>query len=479
MVSCLVRVCKTAHTRHHAENVVVRGVDVDSGGSGRADRVVGHRQEESGVINAGQVARARGLVLLGLEREGVDVDTNRGDVGVVLVRLDLVEVAALTNLEAVVAVELEERGDNRVATSHALKAGDGVARLEDGAVPPVREVEGLLALPGVDDGVIARHEGVALDNPHKLLARVVEVELELVGGGRDGLTASELEGLNQILVSHLGELAALISVEVDVVHVEGRSREVRGVDAVADGVEVGRNLRGDFPAEVAEVVELQVDAHLVVLEGDEGEREARVAAEPELEGDVESVVRRAVEDLRGRVGLAAGAVIVARLAALNEEVGELGDVTHHLGVAGLLASLLGELIPDVEPLTVVLVNALTANLELNGLDEVVANPVEPAELSTRAVRGEELNLGESGLEVDAVNQVTVALDSAGHTLAEARGAVERVLNGLHGEVGVAAVNRLEESNLGVTGEVNVLGAIRDELHQATTCHFISLTQKKF
>jgi hypothetical protein len=39
----------------------------------------------------------------------------------------------------------------------------------------------LLALPGIDDSVIARHEGIALDNPDELLARVIEVELELVG----------------------------------------------------------------------------------------------------------------------------------------------------------------------------------------------------------------------------------------------------------------------------------------------------------
>jgi len=70
-------------------------------------------------------------VLLRLEGEGVDVDANRGDVGVVLVRLDLVEVASLTHLEAVVAVELDERRDARVAAGHALNARDGVARLQN------------------------------------------------------------------------------------------------------------------------------------------------------------------------------------------------------------------------------------------------------------------------------------------------------------------------------------------------------------
>jgi hypothetical protein len=156
----------------------------------------------------------------------------------------------------------------------------------------------------------------------------------------------------------------------------------------------------------------------------------------------------------------------------------LGDVTNHLGITGLLTRLLGEFIPDVEPLAVVLVDTLTTDFEFNGLNEVVANPVEPTELSTRTVSGLESYLRESGLEVDTVDQVTVTLDSAGYTLAEARGTVERVLNGLHGEVGVTTVDNLEEGDLGVTSEVNILGAISDELHQATTCHCISLAKKK-
>jgi hypothetical protein len=36
----------------------------------------------------------------------------------------------------------------------------------------------------------------------------------------------------------------------------------------------------------------------------------------------------------------------------------------------------------VEPLSIVLVDALAADLELDPVDEVVTNPVEPAELGT-------------------------------------------------------------------------------------------------
>jgi hypothetical protein len=125
------------------------------------------------------------LVLFRLESKAVNVDTNSRDVGVVLVRLDPVEVVAIADREAVVAVELEEGSDGGVLTSHAFNTSDGVTRLEYRAVPPVRVVEGLLSLPGVDDVVIAADERVALDNPDEFLTRVVEVQLDLVGTRSD------------------------------------------------------------------------------------------------------------------------------------------------------------------------------------------------------------------------------------------------------------------------------------------------------
>jgi len=390
---------------------------------------------------------------------------------VVLVRLDLVEVASLAYREPVVTVELDERGDARVLARHALHARDGVARLQHGAVPPVRVVEGLLALPGVDHVVIARHKGITLHNPDQLLARVVEVQLQLVGARGDGLTASELQSLNQVLVGHLGELATLVSVQVDVVHVQGGSHQAGSGHAVADGVGVGQS-GGGVEAQVAQVVELQVDAHLVVLEGDQRQSQPRVAVEPELEGDVQSVLGGAHQLLGGGIGLPAGAVVVAVLTTLNQQVHELRHVTHHLGVAGLLARLLGELIPDLEPVTIVLVNALPANLKFHVVHQVVPHPVQPAELGTRAVSGQQGHLGESGLEVDAVDQVTVALDSASHLATEAGRPVKGVLNRLHRKVSVTTVDHLEEGNLRVTRQVNVLGAIGHELHETTTCHLI-------
>ena len=397
-----IRESQTSHARHDAEHVVVRRIHTHRGAGGRANRVVGHRQQDGRVINTRQVASARGLVLLGLQSKGVHVDAHRRHVGVVLEGLHLVEVATLAALEAVVAVELEQGVHRGVGAGEALHAGHGVARLQDGAVPPVGVVERLLALPRVHHVVVAGHEGIALHNPDELLARVVEVELQLVGGGGHRLAARELQGLNQVLVGHLGELAALVRVQVDVVHVERRRHQASRRHTVADGVHVGQGGRG-VPAQVAQVVELQVDAHLVVLEGNQRQGEARVAVEPELQRDVQGVLRRALQGLVGLVGLAAGAVVIAVLTALHQQVHELRHVANHLGIASLLARLLGEFIPDLEPVTVVLVNALAANLQLHVLHQVVAHPVEPAELGTRAVSGQECHLGQGGLEVDAVD----------------------------------------------------------------------------
>jgi len=365
-------------------------------------------------------------VLLWLEGKRVNVDADRGDVGVVLVWLNQVEVSALTNLEAVVTVELEESGNNWVATSHALDTGNRVARLEHGAVPPVRVVEWLLTLPWVDDVVVARHERVALDDPDELLAWVVEVELELVGRRGDGLTASELENVDEVLVRDLGELAALISVEVDVVDVERGSGETALANTVANGMRV---LRGrEIPAEVVEGVELEVDADFVVLKCDEWEGETWVAAEPELEWDVQGVHGRARGNDLGGEGLTAIAVVVAVRTTLVEEVGELWNVADHLGITGLFAGLLGELVPNVKPIAIVLIDALTTDLNLDVVDEIVTDPVEPTELRGRTVGCLELNLRQSCLEVHAVDEVTIALNGASNLLAEVGSTVKRVLN---------------------------------------------------
>lgn len=440
---------------------------------GVAHGIVAHDQVEGGVINAGEVAGTAWLVILWLQGKGIHVDTNSWDVGVVLVWLDQVEVLAFTLGESVMTVELDLGEDNWVLTGEALHAGHGVTREEDGAIPPVGVVEWLLTLPWVDDGVLAGQEGVALDNPHEFLGWVVEVQLDLVVAGGDGFSTSELELLDQVLVADLGEASALISVQVDVIHVQGGTDDTGVGNAVADAVSRTAD-GGVVPAEVAELVELEPDLDLVVLEGDQWEGQTWVAAEPELEWDVQGVFWGALADLVGGVWLTRSALIITALTGLDEQVHELWDVANHLGVTGLLTWLLGELVPDVEPVTVVLIDLLTTDLNVDIVDQVVANPVEPAELSTRTIGALEDNLWQGGLEVDTVDQITITGDGTLDLLTEVGGTIEGLFNGLHGEVGVAAVQTLEESDLWIASEVDILSAISDELHKTTRTHVCCL-----
>ena len=67
------------------------------------------------------------------------------------------------------------------------------------------------------------------------------------------------------------------------------------------------------------------------------------------------------------------------LSAVETSAGKGNGVSNHVIVSDLVSGLLGELVPDVEPVTIVTVNALSSNLNINSLDESVSNVVDPAE----------------------------------------------------------------------------------------------------
>ena len=103
----------------------------------------------------------------------------------------------------------------------------------------------------------------------------------------------------------------------------------------------------------------------MVLESDEGEGETRVAVPPELQWNIQDLPG---DDHCGTVGVGVG-----------PDGGEVGGVANHVGVTDLVTGGLGELVPDVEPVAVVLVDPLAADLDLDGLQEDVTDPVEPPE----------------------------------------------------------------------------------------------------
>jgi len=166
----LVREGEATHARLDAENVVVNREHVERRGSGSLTRL--EAELDLGVVDAREVACTCGLVLLGLEGEGVGVHTGHGVTRVVLVGLVLVEVAASLLLETVLTVEDELHGADG-ANGQVGRRGGG--RLAEGGTAGI--------------GTDLEHGGTAVVGLHEDVGRragqtLVEVRhAHEVGGG--------------------------------------------------------------------------------------------------------------------------------------------------------------------------------------------------------------------------------------------------------------------------------------------------------
>ena len=433
LVPNLITVRHSSHAAHDTENVVIDSVHTDLGGVGSGNGSGGKHKLHHGVINAREVARARGLVLLRAQSKGVHVDTAVRGTGVVLEGLNGVEVRTLTLREAVLAVELQLGSDNGVltpavhvkgslskhegagisergtrsgtsgsvtnnsttqleetiSTNHRIGTRSGLGRTEGNhgvgeGINGISVVEGLgtksLEESGrVNEGRAVVNVGIGLNNPDELLARVVEVQLDLVGGRTDRLVTSELHLLNEVLMGVLGHLAALIGIEEDVIHVQRGSNKglLVGLGHRDSGTSGGKTIQsGDSPQALTNGAEINVDLHLVVLKGNQGKGKSGVAAKPELQRHVKGGLGQGVAGSTHLVGGSGGG---ARTRHTSEggvgDVGKLGGVTNHLEVTRLLLLGEGQLVPDVHPVTILTVNALTTNLNLNLGNQLLTNEI--------------------------------------------------------------------------------------------------------
>jgi hypothetical protein len=420
------------------------------------------------------------------KNEGACIGYRGGSTAVVALPLESATLAETSewNTEANSASSLEETRsiDETVGSVYgglSTEGSDGVWKSING----VRVVECLSTESIVEDSATLGRGAVVdvavwLDNPDELLAWVVEVEADLVGGRTNRLSTGVLELLNEVLMRILGEASALISVEVDVVYVE-RSRDERLSVCLGNLLVTGGGGEARYsPETLINSAEINVDLDLVILKGNEWKSKAWVVAEPELEWNVESSLWESIArsaDLARSRGVAW---------AINwgecwvSEVSELSGLANHLKVTCLAILVHGELSPDVHPVTVLLVDALTTDLKLNIVDELMAREVKPAGIDISTGCGHVLvNLWESNLKVGAVSKITISGDSAGDSATKVRLAVESLLNRLHGEVSVATVCHLPESNLWITSKINVLSAVSYKLHK-TTSHFIYFEKKK-
>lgn len=396
---CLVGVRETTHTGHDTENIVVRGKDRNLANGTRPARrwwVRGKRsrvrevEDKLGIVDTREIARARRLVLLRAKTERIQVDVLFWDARVMLVRLHKAEVRLRADLETIVAVE-EDLG-----VSHEI---DGVRRNRR-AGEGGREIEPIV-VSGTD-----RKVALTLENPDKLLDGVVEVKTNLVGNlvKLERLSASELELIDEVLMRHLREAAALLGIEVDIVDPESTRVEtdlavvelgdIREEIAIASGSKTHDHLRCG--------TELHRDLDLVVLEGNERKGKARVAVEPEHERDV----------------------VDARVVGVTDKTDVSGVLTNHVVVTVALLRSLGKLVPDLEPHAPLLVDLLTTNFDVDTAHERVTERVGPSNVvgegagTSKVVDRAERKSRELHLKIDVIDKITVTGDGASHLAAE-------------------------------------------------------------
>jgi hypothetical protein len=324
---------------------------------------------------------------------------------------------------------------------------------------------------------------IGLDNPDELLNRVVEVELNLVGRRANGLITSELQLLNKILVGVLGHTSALIGVQEDVVDVERGGNErlvVSSVDTptsikTSSTIKLQRTTaaeRADSPQALIDGADIEVDLDLVILKSNQRKSKTGVTAIPELEGDVKGGLR---ESIAGSANLTRSVSLARTIDGIKRGIGDKGElsgVSDHGIVTLHLVNRKSKVVPDVHPVTILAINALTTDLDLNLGNQLLTREIKPTGIN--AILGSALhglvNLRESNLKVSAVSQITITRNGASHTTTEIGLSVKSLLDGLHSKVSVTFVRHLPEGNLGVARKINILGAVSDELHK-TSCHF--------
>jgi hypothetical protein len=270
---------------------------------------------------------------------------------------------------------------------------------------------------------------IGLDDPDELLNRVVKVQLDLVGRRTNRLITSELELGNQILMRVLGHSAAFISVKEDIVNIQrsgnqrlvigdgGRNRAsnnvlVLGLPRISVAVQCG-----DSPQALINRTNIKVNLDLVVLESDQRKSKSRVGAEPELKRNVKGNLRKSVTrstNLTRSQGVTRRFNIRER--RISDE-GKLGNITNHLKVSTLLLGSHGKLVPDVHPVTILAVNALASNLDLNLSDKLLSRVVQPTGIDTSSLSDgvvsethKLVDLRKSDLEIGAVSKISVSAD---------------------------------------------------------------------
>ena len=391
-----------------AEDVVVGREHAESGFRNASLRL----DSDLSIVNTGEITGPGWLMFLGLKREGVRVHAWRWGAGVVHEWLHGVEVLAGLLLEAILTVEDQLEGIEGTVVFFGevgTLEGDEWGTNEGGGDEAVRLGGDAEDVRGDIRVGVRGAPGVitVVQAPDKLLDWVVvgETLLDFRTGG-DGVGTGVLDLLDEVFVTLLRKSASFLRIEIHVVCPYLES------GAVGDGPEGGG--------------QIEIQSDFVVLEGDQRQRQSGVAVEEKDEWQ---------EDL-----------------AVRERGGG------HLTVVSLLGFVQVKLGVQTPPLLVVLVDALATDGQFNILDGTFRDP-----RIVGSGGGTSLHF-----DVHVSDQITVTGNSDGDAAIATWGTVDSLFDVFHREVGVTLVHRLEECNFWISSKIDILGAIGDELHEATS-----------
>ena len=400
-----------------SEDVVVSREHVEVSASFRSlDRNLG-------VVDSGEVAGTSWLVLFWLKRKGVRVDTWHWGAGVVDEWLDRVEVLAFLFLESVLTVEDQLEGvewTRRVFIELSrgvqeqlwgTRRGWGNERFSGTAQNGGRRGDSDCSLRKVPQAVqVTNNIRGKVSAPDQFLDWVVVRQSDLLGGtgGRQSISASVLDLFDQVFMTLLRESSTLFGVKVDV------------VTPNLERVEVG-TVRGG---------QVKVNSDFVVLQGNQWQGQSWVSVKEEDQW--------------------------------QENLFVVDSRRSHLTVVQLLGFVHVQFRVQSPPLLVVLVDSLTTDGQFDSGDRGFRDP-RIFSLVEGLLRGQ--------FNVHVRDQITISGDRDGDATARRGSTVDSLFDVFHRKVSVAFVNRLEESDFWVTSQVDILGAIGDELHE-TTGHFV-------
>lgn len=370
------------------------------------------------VVDSGEVTGTRWLMLFWLERKGVRVDPWHWGAGVVNEWLDLVKVLTVLFLESVLTVEDQLEGrqwTNEVFVELLIVRQNHLwgtrRRWGDEHVIVSGEYGDVRSDSNWCIGKVPQvGTGTDVSTPHQFLDWVIVRQSDLLGGvGRgQSISASVLDLFDQVFMTLLRESSTLFSVEVDVV-----TPHLQGGKVVT---EIGG--------------QVQVNSDFVVLQGNQWQGQSWVSVKEKDQWQINCT----------------------RFGARS-----------HLTVVQLLGFVHVQFRVQSPPLLVVFVDSLTTDGQFSSRDGAFRDP---------RIRSSDSS-GSSGrqFKVHVRNQITISGDRDGDATGRRGSTVDSLFNVFHRKVSVAFVNSLEESDFWVTSQVDILGAVGDELHE-TTGHIV-------